>query len=291
MITEGYLARHTPKGRGRRGPALLDVVQDYALAHLHTEGLFDAGLVLKGGTSLRKFRAGPDGRFSTDLDFAAPDTDVAEGCFAALHGATFHGVTFTVEQRKGLHGRLVADSALGRPEIPGKLEVSTRALWLAPQRLTPVTLPVHRAYEFTLPAMPVPAVEEAIAEKLAAWRRRRKQRDLYDLAWFAGLVFDETLVRRLTVLKIWHDVVVDRLDPPGFDPVALVAPTDVRRMPSEEIGLLTRPLEPARWMERVATRYGFVAELDEAETQLARCNAGDARLAAELVADLGRPAG
>ena len=32
-----------------------------------------------------------------------------------------------------------------------------------------------------MPAIPTPTLEEAIAEKLAAWRRRAKVRDLYDL--------------------------------------------------------------------------------------------------------------
>jgi Nucleotidyl transferase AbiEii toxin, Type IV TA system len=35
--------------------------------------------------------------------------------------------------------------------------------------------------QFTPPAIPAPALEESLAEKLAAWRRRRKLRDLYDL--------------------------------------------------------------------------------------------------------------
>lgn len=39
----------------------------------HGAGLLDRGLVFKGGTALRKFRAGNAGRFSTDLDFAAPE--------------------------------------------------------------------------------------------------------------------------------------------------------------------------------------------------------------------------
>jgi predicted nucleotidyltransferase component of viral defense system len=41
-----------------KGAALLDVAQDYALQYLFQEGIFDLGVVLKGGTSLRKFRAG-----------------------------------------------------------------------------------------------------------------------------------------------------------------------------------------------------------------------------------------
>ena len=68
-ITEGHLARHYQGRRGGRGPALLDIAQDHALALLHAAGLFQRGLVFKGGTSLRKFRAGAAGRFSTDLDF------------------------------------------------------------------------------------------------------------------------------------------------------------------------------------------------------------------------------
>ena len=44
---------------------------------LHNAGLFERGLVFKGGTALRKFRAGNAGRFSTDLDFAAPDEEAA----------------------------------------------------------------------------------------------------------------------------------------------------------------------------------------------------------------------
>lgn len=86
MITEGFLARHATSQRGMKGPALLDVAQDYALAYLHAQGLFELGVVLKGGTSLRKYRAGNAGRFSTDLDFAAPDTDTGEFLLDTLDG-------------------------------------------------------------------------------------------------------------------------------------------------------------------------------------------------------------
>lgn len=71
-ITEGHLARHYQGLRGGRDAALLDIAQDHALRILHDRGLFDLGLVFKGGTALRKFRAGNAGRFSTDLDFARP---------------------------------------------------------------------------------------------------------------------------------------------------------------------------------------------------------------------------
>lgn len=71
MITQGYLSRHFRGRHGMADAALLDVALDYALKHLHDQGLFDLGVVLKGGTALRKLRAGNAGRFSTDLDFMA----------------------------------------------------------------------------------------------------------------------------------------------------------------------------------------------------------------------------
>jgi hypothetical protein len=36
-----------------------------------------------------------------------------------------------------------------------------------------VVLPVHAGYEFTLPAVPAPELEESLSEKLATWRRRK----------------------------------------------------------------------------------------------------------------------
>ncbi|MDR1635610.1 MAG: nucleotidyl transferase AbiEii/AbiGii toxin family protein [Bifidobacteriaceae bacterium] len=72
-VTEGHLARHYQGVRNARDAALLDIAQDHALFHLHRAGLFDRGLVFKGGTALRKYRAGSTGRFSTDLDLAAAD--------------------------------------------------------------------------------------------------------------------------------------------------------------------------------------------------------------------------
>lgn len=78
MITQGYLARHFQGKSGMADAALLDVAQDYALKFLHDQGLFDLGAVLKGGTALRKLRAGNAGRFSTDLDFTTPDIETGE---------------------------------------------------------------------------------------------------------------------------------------------------------------------------------------------------------------------
>ncbi|MDO9108949.1 MAG: nucleotidyl transferase AbiEii/AbiGii toxin family protein, partial [Coriobacteriia bacterium] len=77
MITEGYLVRHYQGRRGGRGPAIIDIAQDHLIFHLAKEGIFDLGVSLKGGTAIRKFRAGNAGRFSTDLDFAGMDDATA----------------------------------------------------------------------------------------------------------------------------------------------------------------------------------------------------------------------
>jgi len=158
MITEGYLARHHMGRRGMHGPALLDVAQDYALQYLHQQEVFDLGVVLKGGTSIRKFRAGNAGRFSTDLDFAAPDVDTGELLIDTLDGATIEGVTFAVTNRSALRGTLDIDTPLGRPDIPARIEVTPRPLWLPCDPLEPISLPVHRGYEFKMPALPAPAL-------------------------------------------------------------------------------------------------------------------------------------
>jgi predicted nucleotidyltransferase component of viral defense system len=90
-ITEGHFARHYQGVRGARDAAMLDIAQDHALYHLSEAGLFGRGLVFKGGTALRKYRAGNAGRFSTDLDFAAPDPDLALDVLNALDGAQVRG--------------------------------------------------------------------------------------------------------------------------------------------------------------------------------------------------------
>lgn len=258
-----------------KGPALLDVAQDYALAYLVEREVFDVGVVLKGGTSLRKFRAGNAGRFSTDLDFAAPDAEIGELLLDTIDGATIHGVTFSMTNRTALRGTLAIETTLGRPDIPARIEVTPRPLWLPCEPLMPISLPVHGGYEFPLTAIPAPALEEALAEKLAAWRRRRKVRDLYDLYWFGQGVLKEKLIRRILVLKVWHDVVDDGLGAAPFDPAAIVQNFDADKLPPEDIGLLTQPVEPNRWLAAVRARYSFVADLDQTETLVARCNPGD----------------
>lgn len=286
MITEGFLAMHHMGRSGMADPALLDIAQDYALHHLHRQGVFDMGAVLKGGTSLRKLRSGNAGRFSTDLDFAVPDVDTAELIFDTLDGATTHDVSFRVSGRDSMRGKLEIDTPLGRPNIAARIEATTRPVWLPPEELAPVELAVHSGYEFDMPAIPTLALEEAIAEKLAAWRRRAKMRDLYDLYWFGQSVFDERLTRRLAVLKIWYDTVNDGLGTAPFEPTEMLTGIDIGRMPPEDIGLLTHSVEPQRWLDRITDRFSFVTALDTTEQRLAACSRRDRDLVDEAVAEL-----
>lgn len=286
MITQGYLSRHFQGRRGMADAALLDVAQDYALKYIHDQGLFDLGLVLKGGTALRKLRAGNAGRFSTDLDFMAPDTDTAELTLDVLDGAELFGVRFRVEERELLRASLVVETPLGRPQIPARIEFSLRPLWLPSRRETPIALPVHAGYEFSIPPIPTPALEESLSEKLAAWRRRQKVRDLYDLFFFGRGALNEPLIRRLLVLKVWHDVVVDGLGSHPFDPEEIVADINTGRLPSEDIGLLTHPVDPAAWLAAVRSRFAFVTALDPVERRIARCQQGDRHEVSLLVAAL-----
>lgn len=286
MITQGFLSRHFQGRSGMAAAALLDVAQDYALKYLCDEGIFDLGVVLKGGTSLRKFRAGNAGRFSTDLDFAVPDADTAGLLLDTIDGAELHDVRFTLADREALRAELVVDTPLGQPRVPARIEMSTRALWLPPELIVPVELPVHEGYEFALPQMPAPALEEALAEKLAAWRRRRKIRDLYDLDLFGRGGLNEALIRRLLVLKVWHDVVDDALSERPFDPAEIVEDVDLRRLPPEDIGLLTQPVEPDVWFARMQRRYSFVTQLDEIERRVAGCSPADRYEVRQLVAKL-----
>jgi len=277
-ITEGHLARHYQGVRGGRDAALLDIAQDHALHLLHNAGLFARGLVFKGGTALRKFRAGNAGRFSTDLDFAAPDEEVALAALQALDRVEVDGFIFAIENLgdDGRRGDLLVDTPFGRPQLGAKIELARHALSLAPEMLDPVRLPIHDRYHFILPPTPVVRVEEAVAEKLARYRRVSLARDLYDLQWFATSgAFDEALIRRLWVLKVYRDVVVDGRGTKPVDPQEILRPRDEREFRQEDIGYLTKPVRLKDWIATIRSRYAFLTHLDADEQRWAQCNERD----------------
>jgi uncharacterized protein len=274
-ITEGHLARHYQGLKGGRDAALLDIAQDHALHLLHDRGLFDQDLVFKGGTALRKFRAGNAGRFSTDLDFAAPDDDVALAVLAALDDVTIGGFSFAIENfgDDGRRGDLIVDTPFGRPRLGAKVELARHQLSLEPEFLIPITLPIHDRYDFTLAPTPTVRVEEAISEKLARYRRVPLARDLYDLQWFAtGGAFDEALVRRLWVLKVYRDIVVDDRGDKPFSPNDVLRPRTASDFRDEDIGYLTKPVRIDDWIGVVRSRYAFLTELNADERRWLDCN-------------------
>lgn len=291
MITEGHLARHYQGRKGGRSPALIDIAQDHALALINEAGVFDLGAVFKGGTAIRKYRAGNAGRFSTDLDFAGTDQPVAELLLESLDGKTLAGFAFRVEplnehRRSLLH----IDTPFGAPEIPARIDCSARKPWLAPEHLAPIPLPIHERYDIAIAHIPVMPVEEVLAEKLARYRRASLARDLYDLAWFARSgPFDDTLVRRLTVLKVWHDVIDDALGNRPFSPDDVLQERAPATFREEDIGYLTTPVDIEGWQSTVRRRFVFLADLDHHERLVAACNPGDRWNVDQLVADLSRP--
>jgi predicted nucleotidyltransferase component of viral defense system len=115
LISEGYLRRHIHSLGANHEIILLDVAQEYIIEFLRRQGLFDNILVFKGGTALRKFFFGADGRFSTDLDFGFVEDDrtYVDLVFDALDGADFLGVRVRLDNRDTAAASLRIDIDLG----------------------------------------------------------------------------------------------------------------------------------------------------------------------------------
>lgn len=288
-LTDGHVARHYQGVKGGRDAALLDIAQDFALHHLHAQGLFARDLVFKGGTALRKFRAGSAGRFSTDLDFSAPDEDVALDVLQALDGVEVDGFRFAITNMgdDGRRGDLRVETPFGTPEIGAKVELSRHGLSLPAEVIEPVPQVVHGRYGLALPALPVVRMEEAIAEKLARYRRVSLARDLYDLAWFAEAgALDDPLIRQLWVLKAYRDVVVDGRGIKPLDPEEILADREVADFDREDIGYLTKPVDMPKWISQVQTRYAFLRELTPDERRWCACNARDRYEVEQILSNL-----
>ena len=275
-LTRSLITRHALGRADAYDAALLDVAQDHLLYLLAAAGAFDDGqLAFKGGTSLRKCRLGNDGRFSTDLDFAAPNEDTVLDVCGIIDGARVAGFEYRLESDRGdgRHWRLrVNHPELGSPDIAASVEFARRPLALPTKSLGFVALPIHKQYLLTLPMLPVVAEAEACAEKLARYQRVALGRDLYDLHHFAQRTIDEKLVRRLWVLKVWGDVVDDRRGNKPADPYDVLHQRQERDFQPDSIGVLTRPVDLLGWEARVRTRFQFLTELDDDERRWATCD-------------------
>ena len=290
-MTEGLLARHTPNGPLGRSAALIDVAQDLLLGHLVDAGIFEH-LVFKGGTALRKTYAGNAGRFSTDLDFslrtAGEDPAVIQDLLSeTIDGTAIDGFSYKVEIRRD-RPTVVYETPFGQPgALTTKLDVGP-PVWLEPVEKGWVELPVHRAYQLPS-AVPVMAIEENIAEKIARLNRLTPARDVYDLVWLAKTSphsqFDRALVRRLAILKCWVDVnglhapSVSWLGPPGADVLKTgewLRLRAAREFDDESIGVLATPAPDLdRLASDLQSRYSFLGEVDDLDRRLLDCGPGD----------------
>ena len=291
-LTPGWVQRHVPPAsRLDVRIAVLDIAQDFPLAHLHEHGVFDDLVVFKGGTALRKLFAGAAGRFSTDIDLAVRTSDVdrsaAAEMIADVSAVTLGPFTYAPSLSRG-RWQIAVTSELGTPEQSIKLDVGPPC-WLEPEVRPFVAHVTHPKYGFSPPSLPCMRFEEILAEKIARLSRVATARDASDLVWAAATSphsqYDRALVRRLAVLKVWvdhqgmHPCWAATIASRRFDPNAWLSQRD--EWDDEQIGLLTHPAPPIRTLEAELCRYyQWLRDLQPDEAQWA---AADARHRREVI--------
>lgn len=286
-LTPGYVARHVPPG-SRLGLdiAVLDIAQDFLLAHFLERGVLGNLVVFKGGTALRKLFAGAQGRFSTDLDFAIrePGADRAAATELIAVEADVELGPFRFEP-SNLRGRwhIRVTSPFGNPGVSIKLDVGPPC-WIEPTWRPFVHHPTHSKYGFDPPALPSAGLEEILAEKVARLTRSGTARDAWDLVWAATTTphsgFDRPLVRTLAMLKVWAD---NHGLGPSWSPALAPRPFELdawfstrKDWDDEQIGLLASPPPSLPDLEASVHRlYGWLRDRTEEETQWARADARD----------------
>lgn len=286
-LTRGYVQRHIPPGSGLGlDVAILDIAQDFLLAHLEEAGVFEELVTFKGGTALRKLFAGSQGRFSTDLDLATlqPGSDRAAvaDLVAEQTQTTLGPFRFEPTRNRG-RWQIRVHSSFGDPQIAIKLDVGPPC-WLEPEPRALIETPTQRRYGFEIPLLPCARLEEILAEKIARLARRATARDASDLVWAATTSphsrFSATTVRTLAVLKVWVD---NHGLGPDWSPAVAPAPFDPERWLSprgdwddEQIGLLATPPPTVQELEaRLRQLYAWLDDLTDSEARLARANAAD----------------
>ena len=249
-----------------------DIVLTYALHGLLESGVMEE-LAFKGGTCLRKLTFGSSGRFSEDLDFTLDsqrsEDDVLMDLIEAFN-REHHGIAFTCRDYYKTDG----DTSFGA-------EVRYHHAWNGAGRFglqvslrERPTLPVAsrfmqpQAYFKYLEFEPFPVRSlqdlEMIAEKVRAAYQRAKVRDIYDLYRFATVPFDDELLRRLVVLKLWQvrdpfipDEFFEKLHGGHYDW------DDLRRLVR-----LAERIEPPEVLSTVQARFAPLCELSDLEQQV-----------------------
>ena len=175
-LTPGHVARHVPPG-SRIGidVAVLDIAQDFLLAHLAERGVLGDLVIFKGGTALRKLFAGAQGRFSTDMDLASREPEADRHALAEIIAGeaevALGPFRFRPSSRRG-RWHIAVESPFGNPAMSVKLDVGPPT-WLEPEPRPFIPHVTHDRYGFTLPTIPSARLEEVLAEKIARFDSER----------------------------------------------------------------------------------------------------------------------
>lgn len=266
--------------------AYLEPAQEFFLDWMREEGLI-AGhqVVFKGGTSLRKFRFGHRGRFSVDLDFTISDRHYGEYVLTELgRGFTHRQVSFEVADRVDHDAMKTAWRAsagnLATTRLSSRLDFSTRGLLLPPEYPPRAEIVAVDATTlgFDPVDIPIAAILETVAEKLARYRRVIFGR-LYDLFLLATEVRPHfPLVKELLFFKVWGDVVDDdRGNGPFRCGPEYTGHTvrDVRGL--DDLGVLTgKPADGAAMLRTVESIFSALGGPEgEQQATLSRCHPTD----------------
>lgn len=278
MLTQPQLQRFAHES-GIRSLEIVEkeIVLTYFLQLLSERG-FLAEMAFKGGTCIRKTWLGPNGRFSTDVDFTAmrqeksADDSVLQ--LAEITAQPFHGVQFEIDM--GDKGWYEADDGVSWGVLPNyrhdlgngvlKLQVSNRETpTLPPDSRRQLEISYFKLLPFKPADLNCLRIEEILAEKIRATYQRNKPRDIWDLDNFAGRPFHEPLIRKLVITKLWQ--VRDSFSPARWN-AKLV---DAKAWDWNDLRQLVRGgvPDPGQMLERCARRFAFLADMNADEAALA----------------------
>jgi len=278
MLTQPQLQRFAHES-GIRNLEIVEkeVVLTYFLQLLSERG-FLADMAFKGGTCIRKTWLGPNGRFSTDVDFTATRQEKsADECVLQLAEITaqpFHGVQFEIDM--GDKGWYEADDGVSWGALPNyrhdlgngilKLQVSNRETpTLQPDSRPQLAISYFKLLPFKPADLPCLRIEEILAEKIRATYQRNKPRDIWDLHNFADRPFHEPLIRKLVIIKLWQ--VGDSFSSDRWNAKL----NDARAWNWADLRQLVRGgvSDPKLLLERCAKRFAFLADMNADEAALA----------------------
>ena len=239
-----------------------DVILTYVLKMLE-----DYPAVFKGGTCLRKCYFGRITRFSEDLDFQGKRTSgIKKSALELFDKKEFCGIRFSfgredIYETSKSFGMNVTYAHDWNPGSIFKFQISFRGNCILPPVSLQVLKETYSKYlEFSLPAVPCMALEEIIAEKVRALYQRATARDSFFL--FSGKPFDEGLVRKLVVLKMW-DAHQD------FDPERLTNTLSQKTFNWYDLERLIRiEIRPEEIIKSISARFSFLRDMDGEDREL-----------------------